>query len=422
MKRKRALAAALLLALLPALLAAGCTRALAPEAPPPEQTARVPAEPQAPEPEEVPEEEPPEPAKAPEPEPEPPVESEPEPEEPPEEEPGEEDVVPPRLAGELRAENDPADYTEQPGYAPEEEQHLHPDRPNDEFVFTFAGDCTFGKNHGFSSAWDFPHVVGQDYDYPFASVRQYFEDDDFTMVNLEGALTDYNVPMEKTYRFRGPPAYAKILSGSSVEIVTLANNHSGDYGQRGLSDTRASLEAENVLYVEDGGTLLVETERGMTVGVCAFFWNGWKQKDCIRELREAGAQFIISFWHWGEEGTHRVNGNQIWAAHEAIDAGADLVIGSHPHVLQHVEQYGDGVIVYSLGNFSFGGNTNPSDKDTVVFRQHVRLNEDGTTSLGETELIPCRLSSVTDRNDYQPTPYEEGSTEYERVMKLMMGT
>lgn len=343
-----------------------------------------------------------------------------------ENEPAPEEAAPPSLAGESEepTPEEPA-VPEGPTEAepePEAPTLSFPPLAENEFVLSFAGDCTFGNDYGYSSAWDFLTVVGDDYDYPFAGVRPYFENDDFTLVNLEGALTEYNVPVQKTYRFRGPPAYAKILSGSGVEAVTLANNHSGDYGERGLSDTRAALEAEGVLYVDDGGTLLVETERGLKIGFCAFFWNGWQQAEAIAALQEAGAQLIVAVWHWGDEGSYSPNGNQTAWAHAAIDAGAHLVIGSHPHVLQRVEQYGNGAICYSLGNFSFGGNVNPRDKDTVVIRQHVFLNEDGSVTVGETEAVPCRLSSIEDHNDFQPTPYAEDSAEYARVMSKLAGT
>lgn len=399
---------------------------LPPEEQPREQTEEQPGEEQ-PETEAPTEENPEEPPEAEVPE-EAPEEAQPGEEPASENEPAPEEPAPPPLAGESE-ESAPEEPTpeepavpEEPTEEPEAPSLSFPPLAENEFVLSFAGDCTFGNDYGYSSAWDFLTVVGDDYDYPFAGVRPYFENDDFTLVNLEGALTDYNVPVQKTYRFRGPPAYAKILSGSGVEAVTLANNHSGDYGERGLSDTRAALEAEGVLYVDDGGTLLVETERGLKIGFCAFFWNGWQQAEAIAALQEAGAQLIVAVWHWGDEGSYSPNGNQTAWAHAAIDAGAHLVIGSHPHVLQRIEQYGNGAICYSLGNFSFGGNVNPRDKDTVVIRQHVFLNEDGTVTVGETEAVPCRLSSIEDHNDFQPTLYAEDSAEYARVMSKLAGT
>ena len=299
-----------------------------------------------------------------------------------------------------------------------------PEEPKDEvYCLSFVGDCTLGTDYDtYGTPGSFVALTGDDYDYPFTFVREYFEDDDFTMVNLECALTNYNVPNEKQYRFRGPPEYAKILSGSSVECAILANNHSGDYGAQGLEDTKAALDAENVGYVPDSGTFIYQTSRGLKIGVCAFFGSGWDPAAQIRSLRERGAQLIIASYHFGEEGSYTVTDSQIYRAHMAVDAGADIVVGTHPHVLQRTESYHGGLIYYSLGNFSFGGNRNPRDKDTVIMRQYVTLSPEGKLTLGETVPVPCRLSSEAAYNDYRPQPYEEGSAEYERVLSKLSGT
>lgn len=311
----------------------------------------------------------------------------------------------------------------EPEPVPEPEPEPEPEPQNEDYILTFAGDCTLGTEFAsYGSEGSFVKLVGDNYSYPFENVLEYFGSDDFTFVNLECALTEYNVPAEKTYRFRGPPSYAKILTAGSVECVTLANNHSADYGQTGLEDTKAALDAENVGWVGNGGITLCETERGLRIGVCAYFGYGYSIKENVSALRSQGADIIIVAFHFGAEGDYSPNSNQISAAHTAIDAGADIVIGHHPHVLQKTEQYKNGVIFYSLGNFSFGGNRNPADKDTVVVRQHVTVTPEGEVSLGETELVPCRISSVAERNDYKPTPYEEGSKEYERTLSKLAGT
>lgn len=117
-----------------------------------------------------------------------------------------------------------------------------PDPQADRFVLSFAGDCTLGAEHDtWNRLGNFPDVVGDDYAYPLAGVKHVFAEDDFTFVNLECALTDADTPADKTYRFRGLPAYGQILTEGSVEGVTLANNHSLDYGAEGLADTRQVL-------------------------------------------------------------------------------------------------------------------------------------------------------------------------------------
>ena len=131
---------------------------------------------------------------------------------------------------------------------------------------------------------------------------------------------------------------------------------------------------------------------------------------------------VIALMHWGLEGYYRPADNQTVLGQAAIDAGADIVYGSHPHVLQPIEEYNGGYIVYSLGNYVFGGNTNPRDKDTAIVQFTVKRAADGTVTVEGWEAIPCRLSSVTAYNDFCPTPYEEGSEEYDRTMSKLDGS
>ena len=142
----------------------------------------------------------------------------------------------------------------------------------------------------------------------------------------------------------------------------------------------------------------------------------------IAALKEAGAEFIIAALHWGDEGAYDVNALQLEQGHAAIDAGADVVYGSHPHTLQPIEVYNDHYIFYSMGNWSFGGNTNPRDKDTVIAKLEVTRDGDGSVSVTNLKLIPCASSGVVDGNNYQPVPYEEGSEEYERTISKLEGS
>lgn len=294
-----------------------------------------------------------------------------------------------------------------------------------EYILTFAGDCTLGTEHNvYGNSGSFVRLVGDDYGYPFENVLTYFENDEFTLVNLEGTFTAYNVPQEKRFRFRAPMEYAKILTEGSVEAVTLANNHSFDYGQTGYDDTKTALENEGVAYVEDAGTTLLTTENGLKVGLYAaqFDLQVDTMEAGIESLRAQGAELVIVSLHFGVEGSYRPTDQQKTHARAAIDAGADIVCGHHPHVLQPVEAYNGGIIFYSLGNFSFGGNRNPRDKDSVVIRQTVIRERDGSVHLGETERIPVCISSVSGKNDYKPTPYEEGSKAYLRALSKLDGT
>ena len=293
------------------------------------------------------------------------------------------------------------------------------------FILTFAGDCTLGSTAAKAGASSsFIQVVGEDYDYPFANVAEYFKNDDFTIVNLEGPLTETGTAAQKTFAFKGPTAYTQILTGSSVEAVTLANNHAEDYGTEGYKNTAKALTDAGVYYVEKNNTTLLTTESGLKIGLYAASFDFSKSDitSDIAQLRKDGAEIVICAFHWGTEGSYRPTGTQESFGKAAIDAGADIVYGSHPHVLQKVEQYKDGIIYYSLGNFSFGGSTFPQDYDSAVLQQEVIRDADGKISLGELKMIPVSISSINAYNNYQPTPYEEGSDEYNRVISKLDGS
>ncbi len=302
----------------------------------------------------------------------------------------------------------------------------------EQFVLSFAGDCTMGDNFDEEGKYGtYTRVVGENYDYPFANVRHLFENDDLSFVNLECALTasdpteeEMQTLKDKLYRFRGPVSYAKILSGSSVEFASCANNHSKDYGQQGLLDTFAALDAEGVGYAASGRNVVLTAESGLKVGVFAVFFSTTKAniEYHVRNLKSRGAELIVMSVHWGDEGTYSPNQDQQALGHMAIDAGVSIVYGHHSHTLQRIEPYKGGIIYYSLGNFSFGGNRNPRDKDTAILRQTVLRQKDGTVVLGSLEVVPCRISNSENWNNYQPTPYAPEDPGYGRVFSKLEGS
>jgi len=313
----------------------------------------------------------------------------------------------------------------EPSVEPSSEPETQPQAREERFLLTLAGDCTLGSEPNlFYAGWGFIQTIGEDYDFPFRNVREYFEADDFTLINFEGVLVDEGYPMDKTFTFSGPTAYIEIMSGSSVEAVTLANNHTLDYGTSGYQSTLETFDASQVEYVEKNSTLLYTTESGLTIGIYAEDYSCFDMellKASVSQLREAGAELVIYAVHWGVEGSYYPQPNQEDWAREAVDAGVDIVYGTHPHVLQNIEHYGDSVIFYSLGNFSFGGHMYPRDRDSALVQQEIIRRPDGTVELGELTVIPVCISSIPDRNNYQPTPYEEGSEEYNRVFEKLQG-
>lgn len=290
------------------------------------------------------------------------------------------------------------------------------------YILSFAGDCTLGNfKNDYGSEYSFMGVVGDNYDYPFAKVQPWFSTDDFTLVNFEGTLTNYTGATEKTFNFHAPPEYAAILTAGSVECVSLSNNHTYDYGQTGYEDTVNALTDEGISFAETNGTCLYTTESGLVIGVYAnqFYFDLEDMQAGVASLQEVGAEIVICSFHWGIEKEYSPNGDQVYYAHAAIDAGADIVFGHHPHVLQPIEEYNGGIIYYSLGNFSFGGNSWPSDMDSAILQQEVIRAVDGSVSLGQLNIIPVSISSQSPRNDYQPTPLEENSEAYNRVLSKL---
>lgn len=293
-----------------------------------------------------------------------------------------------------------------------------------EYMLSFAGDCCLANLKGWSESGYFIGTVGDDYAYPFANVQEYFASDDCTFINLECALTNSTASASKQFVFKGPTEYTKILTVGNVEFANVVNNHSKDYGQTGYDDTLAALDSVGLLYVEQRDTKVFTTDSGLTIGVYADLYpediDGLEEK--ISAMRSDGAEIVIVIMHWGVEYYYQPNATQTKLGHAAIDAGADIVYGTHPHVLQPVEEYNGGMIYYSLGNFSFGGHTNPPDKDSAILRQAIIREPDGSVHLGDLTMIPCSLSSVSNTNDFQPTPLEPNTENYQRVLAKLTGT
>ena len=325
---------------------------------------------------------------------------------------------PPSMSAEDEGADAPA-VSEEPDASPS------PAAEPEVFNLSFIGDITpdaVPYYRGSSVAYQ-NVVTADNLGYVFEKTVQYFEDDDFTMANFECVLSNYDVPADKNFTFRAPPEYVGILTSGSVEFVTLGNNHVEDYGEQGYADTKATLDDAGIGYAGRDEYTIYETESGLKIGVYAVSFGKVSQIQAgIEALKEAGAEFIIAALHWGDEGSYDVNSLQLEQGHAAIDAGADVVYGSHPHTLQPIEVYNGHYIFYSMGNWSFGGNTNPRDKDTVIAKLEVTRDVDGSVSVTNLKLIPCASSGVVDGNNYQPVPYEEGSEEYERTISKLEGS
>lgn len=282
------------------------------------------------------------------------------------------------------------------------------------------GDCTLGTDESFNTTTNqnaFDAVYG--HEYFFRNVREILENDDATLANFEGTLTNETTREAKQYAFKGDPSYTAILTEGSVEVVNLANNHSSDYGAQSLEDTKHALEEAGIDYCI-GDTIAYRDVNGIrTAFIGIYELNAGMEcesqvRETIAQAKAQNAELVIVSFHWGDEKATAPDDTQKSLAHTAVECGADLVVGHHPHVLQGIEQYNGKYIVYSLGNFCFGGNSAPSDKDTMIFRQTFTVSEAGVQPESQIEIIPCSVSSESGYNNYQPTPLQ--GEEAQRVM------
>ena len=288
-------------------------------------------------------------------------------------------------------------------------------------TISVVGDCTLGTDEAFDYSTSL-NAYFENYgkEYFLQNVKSIFEADDLTIANNEGTFTDSSSREDKTFAFKAPASFAGIYSSSSVEAVNTANNHSHDYGEQSFQDTMDALDAQGIVHFGYDETAVMDI-KGVKVGLVGIYElydhleREQQLKDNIAKVKEDGAELIIVIFHWGNEKETVPDSNQTTLGHLAIDLGADLVCGHHPHVLQGIEEYKGKNIVYSLGNFCFGGNSAPSDMDSMIFQQTFTISNDGVKEDNVTNIIPCSISSAYGYNNYQPTPSE--GDEKTRIME-----
>jgi len=276
-------------------------------------------------------------------------------------------------------------------------------------TITATGDCTLGvtQQHGYSGSFhEYYDSYGETYF--FANYKEVFENDDITLINLECVLTDSTNRVEKAFNLKGKPEYTGIMTSSSIEACSLGNNHTRDYGEESLADTKEVLDAAGIIYAYNDIVSYYTTDEGIVVGIVSssvlssskanedYLVNG------VATAKAYGVDLVVACCHWGIEGDHYPTDYQQNLGHKLIDAGADLVVGNHPHVLQGVEEYNGKIICYSLGNFSFGGNRNPADKNTAVYQQTFTFVDGVLQSDITAKIIPSRISGHDSYNDFQP--------------------
>jgi len=289
---------------------------------------------------------------------------------------------------------------------------------------TFLGDCTLGGEEKTRTAGRgfFRTIEKNGYGWPFRNLTALTAEDDLTVANLEGVLTDRELAkVTKGYNFIGPTAYTEILKTGSVECVTLANNHSHDYDTAGYEDTKKALEAAGVAYFSTEDMAVWRNGEGLTIGFLGV--NGSlsggrsrQYRENAEALRAMGCAAVITVMHAGTEYDPKPDGYQRQIVSQALRCGTDLIIGHHPHIVQGYE-IRDGVpVVYSLGNCSFGGNGNPRDHDALAAQADFSFEEGELTGI-TLHFYPISVSGEANRNDYSPVLLT--GADAERVLKKM---
>lgn len=276
-------------------------------------------------------------------------------------------------------------------------------------IVSAAGDCTLGTDSAFSYASSLNAKYSQKGPaYFLKNAKKVFSKDDLTIVNLEGTLTKRGSKADKAFAFKGAPSYTKILAAGSVEAVSFANNHCYDYGKVSYTDTIKYVKKAGIKLSSYGECSMYKA-KGVKIGMVSVddigrYGGSAKPlvKSGIAKLKKKGADAVVVSMHAGIEKDYYPSAAQKSIARYAVDQGADLVLGHHPHVLQGVEKYKGVYICYSLGNFCFGGNSNPADKNTMIVQKTFTFHNGKLKKDKALKVIPCSVSGHSSYNDYQP--------------------
>lgn len=292
-----------------------------------------------------------------------------------------------------------------------------------EIVITFGGDTVLGSTPTIRRGKNaFDEVYAKEGpEYFFRDILKVIERDDLTVVNLENVFYHTeNGKVEKTYSLRGLPEYAQVLAASSVEAVSIANNHTVDYGLAGAQATVAAVEAQKVGWFGStdyvSGVYITE-KHGIKIGLMGVYIPDWNKNpkpaaESLAKLRQAGCDLLIGVMHGGSEYAPKHNGQQTRLANWLIEEGVHLVAGHHPHVIQGLEVVKGRSVLYSLGNLVFGANPglerrNPprpvrrADK-SLLAQVTFRFDQDKQYLGHQVNLIPLSPSGSAEYNDYQP--------------------
>ena len=291
-------------------------------------------------------------------------------------------------------------------------------------TLTFTGDCTIGSEELRRTQEDSLHAYAEKYgyDYFFANFRDLFEADDATIINLEGVFAD-SANGEKTskrYRFRGPTDFTGILKAGSVEAAGLANNHTSDFGARGMESTKKALEDAGIGWARGMDYRILEKD-GIRIAVFSMDYAlsntiGDRMRKKMAEMETTGeVNATVVLFHNGNEYDPKHNSVQESRGKAFVESGADVVVMHHSHVVQGMRILNNRSIFYSLGNFVFGGNREiksvlyprdggrePTSLYCLVVQAKLYFDDDGNYTGQQMILYPGYTSSTAPVNNYQP--------------------
>ncbi len=283
----------------------------------------------------------------------------------------------------------------------------------DEIVITFAGDCSFGTYPQAKEENKFDYVMKNtakdSFEYNFKNCTAFFNTDDLTVANNETAISLREKMQNKLWQIKSDPRFTPIYRHAGIETVNLANNHTMDCFQEGYEDTLKSLDENGIEYFDEAIPLIKEI-KGKEIVFLGYSVlrreaaESRKQKvlEDIRKYKKEDNIVIVNM-HWGVEYREQPVDYQKDYARAFIDEGADLIVGSHPHIMQGIELYKGKYILYSIGDFCFGGDPDLESRLTALFR--IRINKD--TEKIDLEIVPFYENSdgvESGYNNFQPLP------------------
>ena len=302
------------------------------------------------------------------------------------------------------------------------------ERTQGEATLSFVGDCSIGDAIQYRQVVPSYHSVLRDmgYEWPFSQVKQYFEQDDLTVANLEVVFTNRTQHTDKRYNLIGAPDHVQALIAGGIDAVNTVNNHCMDFMDAGYRDSIAVLDRSGlgrfgtVYPNQDDGhdDLLIARVQGISFGFLGFSYpqdyDLKRIEKRIRILREEGCDVVIVSLHWGRETHTTPETDQMDYARQVIDAGADMIWGHHPHVIQPIHFYRGKPILYSTGNFTFG-TMSRVDPSTGIFQVTYKKTADGMTELTQLRVIPCQTRLSPDYRPYELTDPAERAAVFAKL-------